>query len=148
MDVILYSTTSEQKALDKVLTSSHIYEGALKEQTAILTPSLYISADNLAGYNYMHIPDFSRYYFITGVESVRNGLWLVHGRVDVLSTYATGIRNLTAIITRQENVNLCDMYLNDPLFLTQNKQWVNSYKFPNGFGNQWELFISYIGGAE
>ena len=53
------------------------------------------------GVNYLFIPDFgNRYYYITGMRSIRTHLVEVSCHVDVLMTYRDKIRACSAIIER------------------------------------------------
>ncbi|MBR3599318.1 MAG: hypothetical protein IKL53_05490 [Lachnospiraceae bacterium] len=88
----------------------------------------------------MYIPDFGRYYFINDVVSVRNGLWEVHGHVDVLMSFSTGIKGCSATLKRQEN--LFNMYLDDPEFKTYNKSDIVTKVFSGGQG--FSKNLSYI----
>lgn len=54
--------------------------------------------------NYAYIQEFDRYYYITDIVSVRNDLWQLSMRVDVLMSFKTNIANLNAVIGRNENV--------------------------------------------
>lgn len=100
MEIILYKTASEPNRLSKVLTSPKTLNGTLRAESSIINPNIVMEIDDIVGYNYMYIPEFERYYFITDIISIRNRLFKVNGHVDVLMTYATSIRNNRAIIDR------------------------------------------------
>lgn len=76
----------------------------LKKVTNLFTPSLVINPANYSFTNpmkftYCHIPDFDRYYFITGWSWVL-GLWECTLEVDVLASFKTAIGNTTAYVLR------------------------------------------------
>lgn len=84
----------------------------LKDSTELLTPTLRISKDNdveLDAFNYVYIPDFSRYYYVTNSSKELGGVIQIECKVDVLMSHANAIRNLNAIVERQEN--LYNLYL-------------------------------------
>ena len=49
----------------------------------------------------MHVPSFSRYYFVNQITFVRNGLYEISCHVDVLESYKDAILNLNCRISRQ-----------------------------------------------
>ena len=54
-----------------------------------------------------------RYYFITGIRSIRQDLWEISGHVDVLATYASEIRGTSAFVLyhTHNNTELSDRRL-------------------------------------
>lgn len=101
----LYKNSAENNRVDKTNQLAFIstINGALRESCSIVTPVFDIQYDKVPNFNYIWIPSFGRYYFITDITSVRNGLWRVELKCDVLMTYKDGIKALSAIIARQEN---------------------------------------------
>ena len=57
----------------------------LKGGSDILTPAFTLNLSSMPSYNYLLFE--GRYYFITGIKSVRDDLWEVSAAVDVLATY-------------------------------------------------------------
>ena len=126
---------SEENRLSKNITSITTVTGVLKDETSILRPVVLIQCDlaDVRKVNYMEIPSFGRKYFVTNIESVRQGLVAISGRVDVLSTYNSKIRSNTGIIRRQEkNWNL---YLNDGVLKVYQNPKVQTKNFPSGFSS-------------
>lgn len=111
VDVMTNSSPVEQ--IGKTLAAGHSYDCVLKENTSVLKPVIIVrTANDLSGFNYMHIASFNRYYFIDDIILLYDDTWEIPGHVDVLETYATQILNNTAVIRRQSN--LYNTYLNDP----------------------------------
>jgi hypothetical protein len=112
MTIRLYRNISENNKVTKTLQDMKEYNGAVRDATNVLTPSVLIeSTDDLSQYNYMYIVEFHRYYFISDLQATRTRLWTIGGEVDVLMSYATQIKSLSAIIGRQAsnyNLNLED----------------------------------------
>lgn len=103
--ITLYQNTAENNRVDKTnyLTSVGSINGTLRAECSIFRPSIIIAQDTLPTFNYVYIAVFGRYYFVTGITSVNFGLWRIELNTDVLMTYQTGVKSLTAIIARQEN---------------------------------------------
>lgn len=119
MTVTFYLNNSENYRVTKNITSQGNYTCTLKGECSVENPSILINTSaNISSYNYMYISEFGRYYFISDIVSVRNGVWLVQGHVDVLMTYSSEIKTCSATCKRQEN--LFNMYLDDPEFKTYN----------------------------
>ncbi|MBO7260226.1 MAG: hypothetical protein J6U97_01895 [Bacteroidaceae bacterium] len=115
--VDLKKTKSETTQLTKVMeTGGTSLSGTLINNSNVINPSIlcHVSAETVAGYNYMEIGAFNRKYFITEITALTHDTCMVQGHVDVLSTYAGDIRNLTGVIARQENKY--NLYLDDNLF--------------------------------
>lgn len=90
MQLKFYNWAGAPNVIRKALTAQPnlTLEGTLREQCSIEAPSILIQA-NPIGQNYVYIPEFARYYFITDVVAVRNGAFRIELRVDVLKTYET-----------------------------------------------------------
>ena len=112
MTITLYTNSSEQNKIGKALSSATPVSGTLREETSILSPTVEIAAASISS-NYAYIADFGRYYFITDIVSVRNGLWRVSMKCDVLETYKSQIYENNCVLARQEN--LFNLYLKDDM---------------------------------
>ena len=109
----LYMNTSESNRVDKSSWIELVYTlwGNFKEITSITTPSIIIAYDDVINFNYVYIPQLSRYYFVEEVTSVRKGLWQLRLKVDVLMTYKTTILQQKGYISRcafEYNFNIVD----------------------------------------
>lgn len=131
--VALQSNSSPKNQLDKSISGVLSVSGTLKEGTSVVDPVILIQAplSTLVNANYMTISAFGRSYFITDIRSIRNDLVEISGHVDVLSTYAAGIRGNNAIIYRQEND--WNLYLDDGSFQIYQNPSVLTRPFPSGF---------------
>lgn len=146
-DLTLQTNTSDKNKITKDLTTVATLAGVLREECGLIDPAILIEADiaDLAAVNYFTVESFGRSYFLTSLESVRNGLVLVTGHVDVLSTYADAIRAQTAIVRRQEGSNVFNLYLNDGSLKCYQNPYVLTEIFPNGFTNP--SFVLAVAGA-
>lgn len=88
------------------------FNGTLKESCDILEPAIEFNFGNASptGYNYMYIPDFRRFYWITW-EFRGSAHWTAHGKVDVLASAKGEIGTSTKYILRaaaEEDENIID----------------------------------------
>ena len=144
MTVHMMVSRSDPRALTKVLEDVYTMTGTLKDTSSLIDPVILldIPAGAIASCNYMHIPDFGRYYYISDMVSVRYSLTEVHAHVDVLTSWADGIRANQGIIRRQQND--WNLYLNDGSFKIYQNSAVLTRPFPTGFTTQ-ELVLAVAG---
>lgn len=104
MKATFYVSSAEKNKLDKTayLSNALEIEILLKENCGMLKPVLIISA-NVTNKNYVYIPLFSRYYFITSVTRLDNNRLEVSCVVDVLMSFKEDILKLKVIATRSSN---------------------------------------------
>ena len=115
LTMILYKNQSDDRCVQKSLIEINRVSGFIRNETSLLTPSVLIDTTNEPNYvldaNYVYMPNFRRYYYITSISSVRNHLWRLSLRVDVLMTYKDEILNQDALVYRSSNKY--DPYQND-----------------------------------
>lgn len=135
-NIVLQTNNSEPNRITKSVSDIATVSGVLKEETSIINPVIKIECDlsTVTGCNYLSIPSFGRSYFVNNIRSVRNGLVEFSCHVDVLSSFADGIRSNTAIVKRQENN--WNLYLNDGSFKVYQNPNVLTKAFPSGFTAQ------------
>lgn len=93
-------------------TSFTSYQGTLKEACNVLSPAIEFDFGNAppTGYNYMYIPDFRRFYWVTW-EFTGSAHWTAHGKVDVLASAKAEIGTSSKYILRaasEENSEIID----------------------------------------
>lgn len=134
--VNIQRNNSEAIHLDKDLTNILTATAIMKEETSIIDPVLIIETDlaTIARANYITIPQFGRSYFITNIRSITNDLVELTCHVDVLSSFASEIRQNTGIVHRQENN--WNLYLNDGSLHAYQNPIITTHLFPNGFSGQ------------
>ena len=142
--IVLQTNNSEKNKLDKDLAAISTISGTLKNGTSLIDPVILIEGNlsTLVNCNYMTIPAFARSYFVTNIRSIRNNLVEVSAHVDVLSSFASQIRNNVAIVHRQEN--RWNLYLNDGTFRIYQNPMVLTREFPNGFST-FEFVLAVAG---
>lgn len=104
MNIVLMHNNSDLNVLGKDLSTLKTVQGNFKAKTDIVNPVLTINGiDNIISkLNYCYIPVLNRYYFITGISSVRDDLWELNCHCDVLETYKAKVKETEAVISRQE----------------------------------------------
>lgn len=102
MEVEFYHTADNANTVNKTLqpirTLTIIFRQAVNEQT----PFIIMNKENLIGVNYIYIPNFKRYYFISNVENYTTKLVRIELVTDLLMTYKDVILNTPVLITATE----------------------------------------------
>ena len=142
-NIVLKKCTSPVNKLTKSFASGTAsFDVVLKENTDVFRPTFLLQTndDKLWNYNYIDGSSFSgRMYFITDVRSVGHNRFEIDAKTDVLSTWATQIKNNTAVLKRQEK--LFNLYLDDPQFHVLNYPRIQTFKFP---ANDFNKDLKYI----
>lgn len=104
LDMILYHNNAEQNRLDKTnfLENVSTLNGYLRDKTSITNPSIIIEMNDFPTFNYVYLPKFNRYYYVTNIISIATNLWQIDMHVDVLMSYKDKILLQSAIIERNE----------------------------------------------
>ena len=145
MEIILYNTTSEKNEINKSLSNTATFIGTLRDMTSVLSPEINIeSSSNLSAYNYCHISDFGRYYFIKDVKSVRNDLWRISLKVDVLMSFKVDILASHGILKHSETIG--DLYLSDNSWESLVKDKTDIITFSSGLLDSGEYILITAGG--
>lgn len=147
MKIKIYKNTSDNKVVDKTLTQmGNDVNGTLRAPSSVIDPVIVIdkyTGFNVATANYAYIDEFDRYYYINDIVATSNDLFELHMHVDVLKTYAAGIRGNTAVIGRQQQKSNYDLLLTDGTFKVKANPHFNISKFPNGFsGRHYVLLVA------
>lgn len=103
MKLYLYSVNDGDNVISKSLGKSIEIDMMLKSDTDIINPVILletISGVDFIEFNYCHIPELGRYYFITTIQNVNNRLWNLHCECDVLMTYKQDILSSNARLWR------------------------------------------------
>lgn len=102
MQVEFYKTNDNSRVVNKTLqlnkTLDIIFRQAVDEQA----PLIIMKKSNVTGSNYVHIPDFNRYYFISKVDNYTASLVRIYLTTDLLMTYKDILLNTPVQITATE----------------------------------------------
>ena len=147
LKITLYQNESEKNKIGKELTQVLQVSGRLREETSIIDPVILIqcSLPQVALVNYMYIPAFERYYFVTNITSVRTDLVQFEAHCEVLESFKEYILDNEAIIKRQ--TSLYNIYQDDKRMVFKDPPIVQFKAFPDGFeGFSYVLYVA--GGGE
>lgn len=147
MTIKIYHNYSDNHHVDKSIEELDTLEGTLRDSCSVLDPNIAIEwPGNLSQVNYIYIPEFGRYYFITDVISIRKNLWSLSCHVDVLMTYRDSIRKCYGIVARQEK--LYNLYLNDDEFLVDSPRMFTNIEFPRKLSPADNFVLTLAGGPK
>lgn len=131
------------------LSSVFAMDGHLRDQSSIINPVIRIqkpTPPQEGQYNYMYIPKFERYYFINDIVSVVDQIWEIRARVDVLFTYSSTIMNTKCILSKTENADDANLYLNDGSFVMDSRKYNQVIQFPSGLSDSGHNILICAGG--
>ncbi len=131
MTISLYNNASAPNYIDKDISLVQTLTGVLRNPASVTDPVITIERDSPVGFNYAYIPEYSRYYFVSGISMTGDKLLALSLHVDVLMTYKDAIREMRAIIKRQENK--FNLYLDDGIFKAYQNTKHKIIKLPYGF---------------
>lgn len=116
MQIILYQCRAENRQVNKSEMISEVanLSGTLRQKNvSVLNPTITIAySKDIFSCNYAYIPEFNRYYFITGFSNVVNGIVDVSMHVDVLMSFKDEFLKNNGYI--DTSLNYGNFYLNDP----------------------------------
>ena len=92
MQLNLYKTLDSENVINKKLTDLMTIDINLKSSVDIVNPEIVLNGD-FRGFNYAHIPELNRFYFIDQIEQLNLKLVKLNLRCDVLETYKSEILN-------------------------------------------------------
>lgn len=117
----------------------------LKEPCDLLNPVFTLQPVrevNEANINYMYVPDFNRYYWVTEISFVL-GHWEISGKVDVLASYVTEIGTQGFYVVRAAAAPTSE--IPDPYAVTMANPNVVSYAEPSGFSDSGSYIVCCAG---
>ena len=144
MEINFYKNLSEKNKIGKDLQNMLSLNGNLREESSVINPTILVEHSNLSVYNYAYIPDFNRYYFVSEITSVRNGLWRVSLSVDVLESFKSNILNLSCIIDKQQNQSYSNN-IDDGSYINKADSFIEIANYQNGFNSSGEFILITAG---
>lgn len=107
MQIYLFGFAKKKNSTAQpVLNTGTSVQAKIKDPTTVTNPVLIFNKLNNYGqqeqmtiYNYIYIPLFLRYYFVTDWKYI-NGAWEAYCHVDVLASFKSSIGNTSAYIER------------------------------------------------
>ena len=144
MQIKFYYNSSEKNKINKLLSRELTMDGNLRDECSVINPTILVEHSNLAGYNYVYIPEFKRYYFITEMTIVRNNLWRISLKVDVLESFKSDILNLSCIVDKQQYENYGNN-IDDGSYINRADSFVEIANYQNGFNSSGEFILITAG---
>ena len=147
MQIQLYNISDDVNVVNKHLGTAHVITGTVRGELDLFKPAILV-AEDISDYNYMYIPEYSRYYFISGCTAVRTGLYMIENvSEDVLMTLKGQFLNIEAIIDKTESKSLGDEYIDDGSFVTSSKMVTQIYNYSSGFNDNPDFILLTAGGV-
>lgn len=149
MNIKLCSSTSEIVAINKDISIIDDVSATIKGALSVENPVLILQykSDIQSNVNYVYIPEYNRYYFVTDIINLTGGRYEIHCKVDVLMSFKDYILNLSCIVDKQSSKDNANMYLDDGSFVVQSKEFVDTINFPRGFNDNGEFILITAGGG-
>lgn len=137
MQITIGRTSDDRRKLQKSFSGSDI-TAQLKQPCDVLNPVFIISYNsNYITSNYVHVPEFGRYYFINNINLLPGNRAELSCSVDVLMSWQSEINSVKTLISRQENAGLST--IPDSNIVIKNYDIINIYasdmSFDTAFGN-------------
>ena len=112
MEIRLYSNFQKRHNSTKRPSGNYSTRNVeLKQSTSRQTPTFLLSGDD-TNYNYVYVPQWNRYYYITNINKGNTNLFEINCNIDVLATYKDDISNYTCYIERCASTS----YINNQIY--------------------------------
>ena len=148
MNLTLYYNASERKVIGKSLRTLGTVKGVLKGDASITSPTFVVEANSsyFNGVNYLYWEETKRYYYIDDIQALTGGRMLFVCSVDVLETYKSQIKQMPAIIDKQQNNVNSNLYLNDGSYVIDSRSYNTILNFSGGFNDDGKFILITAGG--
>ena len=106
MTISFYNVQDDNRVVNKNLGNAvHTISNAqVYRDTSIMSPQFLVDyARYVVNSNYVHVPAWNRYYYVTDVTAMPGGRAVMHCREDVLMSNKDAIMNLDAYVLRTES---------------------------------------------
>lgn len=148
VQIVLGSENSDPRSLSRSFASKITTTADVYDAKTITSPAFELDYNAaILSCNYMQA--FGRGYYITDIALDKAHKMIVRGRVDVMGTYADNIRNLTALVSRQESHR--SAMLTDGKYPVAASYLPYYYTLPNnvltGYGSTNTYVIALVGGS-
>lgn len=133
MTLTFYTITDAPNVINKNIgNGTSIQNCNPVEPCDMLNPSFIMEQGTAAASaNYVYVPVFSRYYFITGRTLLSGHRLMITCAVDVLYTYASNIKACTGTVLRSESIGKPSMIPDSKLPIQSNNLIIDADNFPS-----------------
>jgi len=143
MEIQLYNQSSDKNVLNKNIGTPTIIYGTIKDESNLVNPEIILSRTVTNNFNYLYIPDFNRYYFVTD-KILEHQRTIIQCHVDVLMSFKNQIKNMNIIAERASN--RFNLYQVDNELPLKNYKTVTTIGFTNGFSETNSYVLVSSGG--
>lgn len=147
MQVMIGVTNSDTRNTNKPFTVKKRCNIVNKEPVDLLHPCF--SVNGFSGYadcNYLYIPVFKRYYFITKREIDNYNMLWIEGMPDDLSNWWSYLKNINCLIERQEFV--WNPFIQDTLLPVRTERQISFKKIGNIGNPKGQNIVLTVGGGK
>ena len=125
MVVNTYTCSDDNNILVKNLTKVSTLDNVkLKDATELIKPELVLMSDDYPTFNYVYLPKFNRYYYVTNITVYPNKIYRIALDCDVLMSFKDDILKSKGYVSVTTDAN--PMYNGTQYGSLVNKQ-VNTY---------------------
>lgn len=142
MTITIGRCFSDHERLDKTVSNIETVNARIKEDTSVVDPTFIINNPGTVGFNYVDVPAWGRKYFVRDITALTGERLAVSCHVDVLSSFAAGIRAAQAIIDKQEQDDVASKYIDDGSYVMECRDTMQAFNFPNSFDSQANILIT------
>lgn len=145
MYITIGQTSDDRRKLQKSFAGTSV-QVQLKQPCDLLHPVFIMTwSSSYVHDNYIHAPDLGRYYYIDNVVLLTGSRAELQCSVDVLMSYASEIKGLSCVVTRQENAGLS--LITDPNIMVKNYAIIDTYPFPTKFDFAFGTYVMQVLGG-
>lgn len=142
MTITIGKCFSDHERLDKVVSNIETVNARIKEDTSIVDPTFILNTPGTVDFNYVTVPAWGRKYFVRNIIAMPGERVAVSCHVDVLSSFASGIRAAQAIVDKQESQDIASKYIDDGSYVMECRDTMQAFNFPNSFDSQANILIT------
>jgi hypothetical protein len=147
MLIHLCNTPDERNIINKDIRQVGDVNAVIKGELSIEKPIfIFDFSGNADSINYMIVSELGRNYFIDEIIHLTGHRYEIHASCDVLESFKSSILSLSCVIEKQENNLLANKYYNDGSFISQEKEFIYTKEFPDGFLDDGEYILITAGG--
>lgn len=145
MELTVGYVTDDEKTVNKNYIALAVLDVKIKDNNNVINPTFIIATTETLNINYCYCPAWGRYYYVK-VEPLTGGRIALVCRVDALMSFKNDIKNLSAIIDKQQDITQANMYLDDNSLVAENRTVVDIESFTSGFSVNGHYVLVVAGG--
>lgn len=104
--MILYNYKGHPNTLNKTLTQVGEINVTLRPELNTNTPQIkVVNPPQMYTYNYVFIPEFGKYYFVSNYKFIGGNTYLLNLQIDLLQTYKDNILKGSGLVVESDKSN-------------------------------------------